>query len=184
MSCALPGHSCDRWPLFAGYLRNYRSFVNDLDYRLKLVPMILDDGFFWHLLIAHAWILYSQFHVDAGELNDLRFFANNVNRDADWSRPETLALANPYDDLLSWRNDTRPHEATHSVRRLYGRLMDDAWPAALFNRTMPDFPRETLRGLMENAALCSDGRLGGIEAEFYDKLREFRRKTEILKKTA
>lgn len=164
------------WPIFANYLRDYRCFVNDLEYRKKLIPMVLDDGFFWHLLIAHAWILYSQFHVDAGELNDLRFFANYVNKDADWSRPETLRLANPYDDVKSWRDDTRPGEATHSARRVYGRLMDDAWATALFNQPLPDFPRETLYGLMENIAGHRDGRLGEIERAFYAALDAFHRR--------
>lgn len=163
------------WPLFGGYLRHYDCFVNDLSYRMKLVPKILDDGFFWHLLIAHAWILYSQFHVDSGPSNALRFYANNVNQDADWSRPETLNLANPYDDIDSWRGDTRAGEATHSVRRTYGRLMDDAWQTALFNQPMPDFPAEMLNGLMTNAAASRDGRLAGIERDFYDGLDKFYR---------
>ena len=104
------------WPLFTNYLRHYRCFVNDLDYRAKLLPTILEDGFFWHLLIAHAWILYSQFHVDAGAPGDLKFYANTVNRQTDWSRPETWRLANPYDDVHNWRYGTRPGQAVHSVQ--------------------------------------------------------------------
>ncbi|MGZ5920359.1 MAG: hypothetical protein ACXWLT_01170 [Rhizomicrobium sp.] len=163
------------WPLFAGYLAHYRYFVNDLEYRRRLLLEALDDGFFWHLLIAHAWILYSQFHVDAGEPNALRFYANTVNGDADWSRPETLRLANPYDDIANWRGDTRPGEATHSIRRCYGRLVDDAWQTQLFTKPMPDFPDETLSGLMAHAAACSDGRLAGIERDFYARLDRFYR---------
>jgi hypothetical protein len=161
------------WPIFDGYLRRYDCFVNDLSYRMKLVPQILDDGFFWHVLIAHAWLLYSQFHVDSGQPNDLRFYANNVNQDADWSKPETLTLANPYDDIDSWRRDTRAGEATHSVRRAYGRLVDDAWQTALFTQTLADFPPETLTGLMTNVAACRDGRLAEIERDFYLQLDRF-----------
>ena len=165
----------ERWPLFDGYLRNYDCFVNDLSYRMKLVPEILNDGFFWHVLVAHAWILYSQFHVDSGASNDLRFYANNVNQNADWSRPETLKLANPYDDIDRWRGDTRAGEATHSVRRVYGRLVDDAWQTALFTQSLADFPADTLAGLMTNAAACRDGRLSEIEADFYVGLDRFYR---------
>ncbi|HXS07137.1 MAG TPA: hypothetical protein VN723_10120 [Rhizomicrobium sp.] len=165
----------ERWPLFDGYLRHYDFFVNDLWYRMKLVAEMLDDGFFWHVLIAHAWILYSQFHVDSGAPHDLRFYANNVNQDADWSRPETLKLANPYDDLAGWRADTRPGEATHSVRRAYGRLVDDAWQTALFTQALSDFPAETLAGLMTNAAASRDGRLAEIETDFYARLDRFYR---------
>jgi hypothetical protein len=164
-----------RWPIFAGYLRHYDCFVNDLYYRMKMVPMMLDDGFFWHLLIAHAWILYSQFHVDCGEPGALTFYANNVNKNADWSQPQTLKTANPYDDLVNWRRDTRPGEATHSVRRAYGRLVDDAWQTALFTKPMPDFPAEMLSALMANTAACRDGRLTGIERDFYLGLDKFYR---------
>ena len=47
----------ERWPLFENYLRHYDYFPNDFDYRTKLVPAMVDDAFFWHLVIAHAWIL-------------------------------------------------------------------------------------------------------------------------------
>jgi hypothetical protein len=164
-----------RWPLFRGYLGHYDAFVNDLYYRMKLVPKMLDDGFFWHLLIAHAWILHSQFHVDCGAQGDLCFYANTVNKSADWSRPETLKTANPYDHVANWRGDTRPGEATHSVRRAYGRLVDDAWQTALFTQALPDFPAEILAGLMTNAAASGDGRLREIERDFYAGLDEFYR---------
>lgn len=97
-----------RYSLFANYLRNYRYFINDFDYRVRLVPHILNDGFFWHLLVAHAWILHSQFHVDAGRQGDILFYANNVNQNADWSKPECLRAAPPYDHIDAWRNGTRP----------------------------------------------------------------------------
>jgi hypothetical protein len=161
------------WTLFDDYLRHYRCFVNNLDYRARLIQLLVDDGFFWHVMIGHAWILYSQFHVDIGEPGDLLFFANNVNQQADWSRPERLKLANPYDDIANWRANTQPGKATASVSRAYGRLMDDAWAAALFRQPMPDFPPDMLRQIMENVAGHRDGRLSEIEGEFYRKLDRF-----------
>jgi hypothetical protein len=156
-----------RYPLFADYLRNYRYFVNDFDYRLEMVPHILDDGFFWHMLVAHAWILQSQFHVDAGRRGDISFYANNVNPNADWSNPDSLKNATPYDYIDKWREGTKPGAAMPSVQRSYGRLADDSWQAALFTRELPDFPSTTLKKLLENIAACRDGRLRGIESEFY-----------------
>lgn len=164
-----------QYPLFARYLRDYRFFVNDLEYRLKQLTRTLQDGFFWHMLIAHAWILHTQFHVDIGEQGDINFYPNNANRNVDWSRPETLRVAPPYDHVSAWRAGTRPTAAMPSVQRSYGRLMDDAWQTALFTRTRPDLPRETLIGLIENVAQCGDGRLNEIEAEFYQKLALFYR---------
>jgi hypothetical protein len=156
-----------RYPLFADYLRNYRYFVNDFDYRREIVPHLLNDGFFWHVLVAHAWILHSQFHVDAGRQGEISFYANNVNPNADWSNPESLRNATPYDYIDKWREGTEPGAAMPSVKRSYGRLADDAWQSAFFTRELPDFPRATLKRLLENIAACRDGRLKGIERDFY-----------------
>jgi hypothetical protein len=155
------------YPLFARYLRDYHFFANDFDYRRKLVPCLLNDGFFWHVLIAHAWILHSHFHVDAGQQGELRFYANTVNRQANWSNLETLKLANPYDYVEMWRAGTMAGEAFRSVQRAHGRLVDDAWQNALFTKHLPDFPRKTLVRLLQNIAGCRDGRLRGIEGDFY-----------------
>lgn len=154
-----------RYNLFANYLRNYRFFGNDLDYRLKLVPHLLNDAFFWHVIVAHAWILHSQFHVDAGEQGTLSFYSNAVNRNANWPRPEALRNAPPYDQIAAWK--TKPGVAMNGVTRVYGRLVDDAWQSALFTQDLPDFPRATLRGLLEHVAGSNDGRLGKIENDFY-----------------
>jgi hypothetical protein len=156
-----------RYPLFADYLRNYRYFVNDFDYRREIVPHLLNDGFFWHVLIAHAWILYSQFHVDAGRQGDISFYANNVNPNADWSNPDSLKNAPPYDYIDKWREGTKPGAAMPSVQRSYGRLADDAWQSAFFTCELPDFPQATLKKLLKNIAECRDGRLRGIERDFY-----------------
>jgi hypothetical protein len=164
----------DSWPIFRNYLRHYRCFPNNFDYRMKLVQFMLAEGFFWHLVIAHAWILHSQFHVDIGAPLELCFYPNNINQQADWSRPESLKLANPYDDSANWRIGTMPGEAAESVRRAYARLMDDAWQTQLFTAEMPDLPRETLRDIMQNVA-AGDGRLGGIERDYYQKLESFHR---------
>lgn len=156
-----------RYPLFARYLRDYHYFINDIPYRMKLVSYALQSGFFWHVLIAHSWILYSHFHIDAGQQGELRFYANTVNREADWANVATLNLANPYDDLEVWRNGTRPGEATRSVQRVYGRLVDDSWQHMLFTRELPDFPHDTLVRVLQNIAACRPGQFTGIEGDFY-----------------
>ena len=156
-----------QYPIFARYLRDYRYFVNDIPYRNKFLTQMLRDAFFLHQLVAHAWILYSQFHVDAGETGDILFYPNNVNRDVDWSNPQTFCLSRPYDRLSQWRDGTQPQRFFPSIRRPYGRLMDDAWQTALFTRVQPDLPRDTLVGLLANIAACGDGRFAQIEDNFY-----------------
>lgn len=155
------------YPLFARYLREYRFFANDIELRMKLVQYLLDDGFFWHVLIAHAWVLHTHFHVDCGHQGELRFYANAVNKQADWSDLATLKIANPYDNVESWRTGAKAGEATRSVQRVYGRLVDDSWQHALFTKDLPDFPRKTPVGLLQNIAACRDNRLREIESNFY-----------------
>jgi hypothetical protein len=163
----------ESYPLFRGYLKEYRCFASDMEYRLKLVPHIVNDGFFWHLIVAHAWILHSHFHVDAGQQDELCFYSNNANRGADWSKPASLNLANPYDHLEQWRAATRAGEAYPSVCRRYGRVVDDGWQRAFFTAELSDFPRATLVRILENVASCRDGRLSGIEDTFYRGLAAF-----------
>lgn len=155
------------YPLLNGYLRHLPLFRHDVNYRLKAVPYFLDNGFFWHILVAHAWILYSQFHVDIGEQSDMAFYANAVNRAANWSDFSTLKITTPYDASAGWRAGTKAGMALSSVSRVHGRLVDDGWQTALFTAQIPDLPRETLTALMANVAGCADGRLNEIEAEFY-----------------
>jgi hypothetical protein len=158
------------YPLFEGYLKNYRYFGSGIEYRRKLVPHLLKDGFFWHVLVAHAWILHSHFHVDAGRPGDLRFYSNTVNREADWSKLKTLRLANPYDHIEVWRTGTQAGMAYPSLTRFYGRVVDDAWQRALFTEVLPDFPRPMLTQIVGNVAQCRDGRLREIENDFYSGL--------------
>ncbi len=156
-----------RYPLFENHFRFYRLFPHDMEYRRRLVPYLVDSGFYWHVLIAHAWILHSHFHVDIGAPGDLAFYANAVNRDADWSRFETLTVTSPYNDVTGWRKGTEPGKALTSVGRAFGRIMDDRWQNAIFTQALEDLPRDTLVPMMENVARCRDGRLNELEAEFY-----------------
>ncbi len=127
--CVSPASSWTRYPLFANYLEKLSHyFANDWDYRTKVVPLLLADGFFWHLVVAHAWILHSQFHIDAGGQGDIQFYANNCNKHADWSDIASLKSANPYDSLPMWRAGEYPGEAAaQPVSRFWaagGRCVD------------------------------------------------------------
>jgi hypothetical protein len=164
-----------RYPLFATYLKAFRHFPHDVEYRKQFVPYAADNGYFWHLLIAHAWILHSQFHVDMGEPGDLLFYANAVNRDTDWSDPASPRVTSPYDGVQGWRDGAKAGMALPSVCRAFGRLMDDAWHKALFIQEVPDLPRSSVTALMENVARCRDGRLNGIESEFYRNVEQIYR---------
>jgi hypothetical protein len=161
-----------QFPMFRRYVEEYAGFANDLSYRRQLVSMLLEDGFFWHLVVAHAWILWTSFHVDCGEAGDLAFYPNTVN--SDWSSFEKLKLAPPYDQIAMWRQGTRAGEGVlPAIMRIYGRLMDDAWTNAFFTRAMRDVPQDMLSRFAARVALQSTGRLDEIENAFYAKLRTF-----------
>ncbi len=171
-----------RYPLFENHFRFYRLFPHDMEYRRKLVAHLVNSGFYWHVLVAHAWILHSHFHVDIGAPGDLAFYANAVNRNADWSRFETLKVTSPYNDVAGWRKGTEPGKAFTSVSRAFGRIMDDQWQRAIFTQALEDLPPDTLVPLMENVARCRDGRLNELEAEFYREVESIYQRYRPLKR--
>jgi hypothetical protein len=161
------------YPLLAKYLRHYRYFPHEINARRHLLPHLLAEGFYWHLLIAHAWILHSHFHVDIGVHRDLSFYSNAVNREGDWSRYETLRVAPPYDGIAGWREGTEVGHALPSVSRVFGRLMDDAWQKAIFTTGVPDLAAGMLEPMLQNIAQCRDGRLNDLETTFYRDVEKF-----------
>jgi hypothetical protein len=160
------------FPIFKRYVASYGAFLSDLAYRNGLVSILLSDGFFWHLIVAHAWILHTSFHIDCGAPGDLRFFPNTVN--TDWNDIDRLKLTPPYDNIDMWRGGTKAGAgAMPALMRTYGRLMDDAWPRALFTQKITDMPDGVLGRLARNVPLYSTGFLNEIEDAFYEKLRAF-----------
>jgi hypothetical protein len=163
------------FPMFKAYLQNYRHVTSNMDYRMKMIPHALKSPYFLFLVVAHAWILHSQFHVDCGEPGDLEFYPNLRNKTADWSNPNTWRLAFPYDGVTNWRRTTVPGCFVPSIGRPFGRLLDDEWQKALFTKDVPDLPRATLRGILNNVSQSRDGRLKQMERAFYDDLSAFYR---------
>jgi len=183
MSCGSLAHvlryvdmALPRFPIFRRYIENYGAFANDLDYRRKLVAMAMADSFFWHLIVAHAWILWTSFHIDCGTQGELSFFPNTANAGSDWRAFDQLKLAPPYDYIAQWRNGTRAGEAVlPCLLRIYARLMDDAWPKSLFTQSHNDIRVDRLKTLAQGVADYAGGALGGIEDTFYAKLAAFHR---------
>jgi len=57
---------CAEYPMFRRYLREYKYFTNDMDYRNILITALMKEAFYWQLVVTHAWILATCFHVDCG----------------------------------------------------------------------------------------------------------------------
>jgi hypothetical protein len=161
------------WPLFRAYLRNFRHITSNMDYRIEMIGHVLGGPYFLFLLIAHAWILHSQFHVDCGGPGDILFYPNTRNKQADWDDPKTWRQALPYETVKQWQAIENPGLMLANIGRPFGRLMTDRWQQALFTQELADFPRPTLIGLLEHTANCGDGRLRALETDFYRDLEQF-----------
>jgi len=173
------------YPMFGRYIAEYGGFINDMAYRGKLMSALLADNFFWHLLVAHAWILYTSFHIDCGRPGDIAFYPNTINAGANWTDLSSIKLAPPFDRVDEWRQRTKAgSEVLPALTRIYGRLMDDAWPRALFTREMTDLPAATIAALMRGVSLYRTGCLSRIEDAFYSKLASFRREHQQERKAA
>jgi hypothetical protein len=165
----------ERQPVFQRYLRHYRHFTSNMDYRGALMKHIVNGPYFLFLVVAHAWILYSQFHVDCGKLGDVLFYPNTRNKKTDWSNPGSWRQAFPYDDVDGWRETESAGWIVPNIGRPFGRLVSDAWQTALFEGDVGDLPRSTLAPMLEHISQSHDGRLEGLEAAFYEDLAKFHR---------
>jgi hypothetical protein len=164
------------YPVFERYMRDFRYFPNDFDYRMALLPTLAGDAFFWHLVVAHAWILATSFHVDCGLPGDLLLYTNISNSKADWSSLGSLAVNSPYDKVAEWRGYQNPGGMMPCAMRAYGRLVDDSWQHALFaTPVLRDLSPENLRGLLRNVAHYKRGVLANAEADFFRHLAAFHR---------
>ncbi len=162
-----------QFPIFARYLAEYGAFPNDVAYRKTLIPLLLNDPFFWHLIVANAWILWTGFHIDCGRTGDLVFVANRPNAHSDWATLSDLKVNPPYDGVESWRAVTSAKSGLLSgVDCLYGRLTDDEWPREMFTRPHADVPVSTLTQIAIVLSRYANGSLATAENAFYDKLRQ------------
>jgi hypothetical protein len=160
------------FPIFGRYLAEYAGFKNDIEYRKSLIPLLLDDPFFWNLILANAWILWTGFHIDCGDKNDLLFFPNHRNPNIERMAAAELNLGTPYDEVQRWRIATRAGLGIlPGVDCLYGRLMDGAWPRSVFTDSFEDVPAGMLTKLAFGVSRYQAGVLASAEDAFYAKLR-------------
>lgn len=167
----LPGY-----PMIRAYLENFQYLTNYPQYRVEMLGHVINGSYFLFLLIAHAWILHSQFHVDCGDQGTLQFYPNLRNLKTDWSDRTQWTLALPYDDVARWRGSEEPALFYPNIKRVFGRQLSDSWQKAVFTQFQADFPRKTLLAMLEHISLDGDGRLRGLEDEFYRDLKIFYRR--------
>lgn len=170
----------DDTPLFRRYLNDFRCFPNNLPFRIDMLKTAQEDAFFWHLLVAHAWILATSFHVDCGVPGQLGLYTNIYNQKADWSKFDTLRVNPPYDDINCWRDGQHPGGILPGAGRAYGRLVDDSWQHALFTQpVLSDLTPDTIRDVLRIVALYSHGVLDDAEDAFYGNLEKLVRSHKL-----
>lgn len=163
----------DSHPIFRRYLRDFHCFPNDTNFRIAMLRAVNEDAFLWHLLIAHAWVLATSFHVDCGTDGQLGLYTNLWNPNADWTKFETLKASPPYDNVEAWREGQHPGGVLLSTHRAFGRLVDDQWQRALFTRpVLDDLTPETIQGVLRNVMLYSQGALADEEDRFYAAMKQ------------
>jgi len=162
----------DDYPIFDRYLRDFGCFPKVFDARVDMMRAVSDDAFYWYLVIAHAWILATSFHVDCGAEGQLGLYTQLWNSNADWSKFETLQPSPPYNDVAGWREGQRPGGVTMSALRAFGRLMDDDWQHALFTRpVLDDLQPDAIRGVLASVMAHPQGVLAEAEENFYAALK-------------
>lgn len=159
------------YPIFAGYVENFRLFLNDSAYRMIMMPQAMKHTFMWRLIVANAWILATMFHVDCGAPGQLSFFPGTLNTDADWSRPATLKIKPPYNAVEHWREAQCPGGMLPGVGRINARLVDDRWQQALFTSPqLRDLTPDNLRGALRLIAAFRSDVPDPAEAALFNEL--------------
>lgn len=160
------------YPIFRNYLKNFRVFRQDNNYRRLQMAQVYQDPFFWHLVLANAFILAENFHVDCGYPGQIVFLPPEGADDAFAGKPiAQIPSRTPYTTIETWRTGQKPGSLSMSIARIFGRLVDDSWQRALFNAPLADLTPDNLVGTLERIATYREGGdLAEVEAAFYAKL--------------
>src|SRR5262249_35548110 len=108
------------YPIFEDYLERFHLLRMDEDYRKAYLGIALEDPFFWHLIVAHAWIVATSFHVDCGRQGDLRFIQTTTANEHAGRAVADIPDNVLYADVEGWRQVQRPGMMISLLMRLCG----------------------------------------------------------------
>lgn len=164
------------YPIFQRYVRDFHLFRIDLDYRHKLSPLAANDPFFWHMVMANAWILATSYHVDCGRQGQLRLIMSADARQHADLPIDDIPDGTVYHDVDILRRLEQPGTFLPLLVRPGGRLMDDDWQFRLFDGPVEQgFTYENQLLILNNLNRYHTGLLKGFEEAFYDSLEELYR---------
>jgi len=173
------------YPILRTYLEEFDVFPMDTDYRDRTVGEMSVDPYFWHLVVAHAWILATSFHVDCGRVGQMKFYPNSHYAKQTTRDLDKIETCSPYNAVHRWQEGAQPGGLHPCIARNYGRLMDDAWQTSLFTSpVLRDLTPENLQGVLERVRDYPDGDLFEVETAFYGAMRRHRELFGLKKQAA
>lgn len=169
----------DAYPIFLRYVRDFQLFRMELHYRRETSPLFVGDPFFWHMAVAHAWILATSFHVDCGRKGQLHMIESSTAQEGLDKPVEELCDHPIYRDVDAWRDSEQPGTFLPLLSHPGTRLMDDDWQSRLFSGPIEQgFTHENLLFILENTTRYGTGILQDMEQAFFEALntlyRDFR----------
>ena len=163
----------DDYPIFERYLRDFHLFPKVMEFRFDMLKAVQETPFFWYLTLTHAWILATSVHVDCGSGSQMGLFTNLYNQQSDWSKFEPCGPATATTTSRAGARNQYPGGVLPGAGRAFGRVMDDDWQHALFTRPkLTDLTPETVRTILHNVNLYSQGLLTEVENDYYDTLEK------------
>ena len=163
----------DDYPIFERYLLDFHCFPKVMEFRFDMLKAAHELPFFWYLVLTHAWIMATSFHVDCGTDGQLGLYTNLYNQQSDWSKFEALLSSPPYNDVAGWREGQCPGGVSARRRPRLWRVMDDDWQHALFTRPeLTDLALDAIRSILRNVTFYSQGLLAESENEYYSALQD------------
>jgi hypothetical protein len=173
------------YPILDRYLLEFDSFVMDTAYRNGMVRLTAADPYFWHLVVAHAWILATSFHVDCGQIGQMKFYPGNHYAKQATRILDQIETSSPYNAIYKWADGTQPGGLHPCIIRNYARLVDDNWQKSIFTTpVLRDLTPENLIGVLERVRGYRSGVLAEAEDAFYGRLRQFYQSEWLSKKAA
>lgn len=162
------------YPIFHRYLHEFDCFVMDTEYRNGMVGLAGVDPYFWHVLIAHAWILATSFHVDCGHVGQMKFYPARHYAKQATKVLDQIETCSPYNAVYKWAQSCEPGGMHPCIIRNFARLVDDSWQTTLFTKPiLRDLTPENLIGVLERVRDYRTGVLAETENAFYARLRQF-----------
>jgi hypothetical protein len=161
------------YPILQRYFENIHCFISTPEYRERFATLCRHHPFFRHLVVLNAWLLETNFHVDAGKNGDVVFCANRTNQNKVTSIDD-IQFAPPLTCVETWRNNIRPGALMNCFDFALSYLMDDNWAHTLLtSRKLSDITHAEIVTMLRNAAAYDRAKIGAMEDAFYSEANAF-----------